>query len=73
MADPAVFTVAFYDAEAVLLPPGYASVLPHYDIPGSAESVGAPVQHRRLPRSTLSCGYYSCLGLASSIGEFCRL
>ena len=45
MADPAVFIAAFYDVEAVLLPSGCASVLPHYDIPGSAESVGAPVQH----------------------------
>ena len=35
-----------YDAVAVLLSPGGASVLPFYDLPGSAESARALIQYR---------------------------
>ena len=43
MTDRALFIATIHDAEAVLLPPGGPTVLPFYDLPGSAESTRAPV------------------------------
>ena len=44
-ADQAVLIASIHNAMTVLLSPGCARVLPYYNIPGSAESVGAPAQH----------------------------
>ena len=67
------FFPSIHDAAAFLLSPGCARVLPYYDIPGSAEPVGAPVQHRRPPGSTPNRGHYSCLGPASRAGKFFKI
>ena len=45
MGPRAVFFASIHDAATVLLSLGCARILPYYDIPGSAESIGAPVQH----------------------------
>ena len=46
MIDRALVPVSIYDAEAVLLSPGGTPVLPFYDLPGSGESAGAPIQYQ---------------------------
>ena len=41
----AILVASIHDTVIVLLSPGGASVLPLYDILGSAKSAGVPVQH----------------------------